>query len=96
MPVDKAKPKEPAKPGSSQGQPKKTVSKAAVEKAAQKAKPAKKAPSPAARKPGKDSAVPKDDRFPILGLGASAGGLEAFQQFFAAMPPDSGMAFLVV
>jgi two-component system CheB/CheR fusion protein len=29
-------------------------------------------------------------------MGASAGGLEAFQKFFAHMPPDSGMAFVLV
>jgi len=29
-------------------------------------------------------------------MGASAGGLEAFQKFFAAMPHDSGMSFVVV
>ena len=34
--------------------------------------------------------------FPIVGLGASAGGLEALQEFFDAMPKDSGMAFVVV
>ncbi len=34
--------------------------------------------------------------FPIVGVGASAGGLEAFEQFFRKMPPDSGMAFLLV
>ena len=34
--------------------------------------------------------------FPIVGLGASAGGLEAFQSFFMALPPDSGMAFVIV
>jgi two-component system CheB/CheR fusion protein len=34
--------------------------------------------------------------FPIVGLGASAGGLEALQVFFDHMPPDSGMAFVVV
>ena len=33
---------------------------------------------------------------PVVGMGASAGGLEALQKFFAAMPPDSGMAFVVV
>ena len=32
----------------------------------------------------------------IVGLGASAGGLEALEQFFAVMPPDSGMSFVVV
>ena len=35
-------------------------------------------------------------RYLIVGIGASAGGLEAFEQFFAQMPPDSGMAFVLV
>ena len=34
--------------------------------------------------------------FPIVGIGASAGGLEAFEQFFRKMPPDSGMAFVII
>ena len=34
--------------------------------------------------------------FPIVGIGASAGGLEAFEQFFNNMPPDNGMAFVLV
>ena len=36
--------------------------------------------------------------FPIAGIGASAGGLEAFEKFFANMPADteSGMAFVLV
>ncbi|HYN59012.1 MAG TPA: chemotaxis protein CheB [Rubrivivax sp.] len=36
------------------------------------------------------------ESFPIVGLGASAGGLEAFEQFFRAMPADSGMGFVLV
>ena len=36
------------------------------------------------------------DQFPIVGIGASAGGLEALEQFFTNMPSDSGMAFVVV
>jgi two-component system, chemotaxis family, CheB/CheR fusion protein len=32
----------------------------------------------------------------IIGLGASAGGLEAFKNFFVNMPPDSGMAFVLI
>ena len=32
----------------------------------------------------------------IVGIGASAGGLEAFDEFFRHMPPDSGMAFVLV
>jgi two-component system CheB/CheR fusion protein len=33
---------------------------------------------------------------PIVGIGASAGGLEAFEAFFRACPEDSGMAFVLV
>ncbi len=38
----------------------------------------------------------QDNSFPIVGLGASAGGLEAFEQFFRLVPADSGMAFVLV
>jgi chemotaxis response regulator CheB len=36
--------------------------------------------------------------FPIVGIGASAGGLAAFEAFFSTMPPDRdpGMAFVLV
>jgi two-component system CheB/CheR fusion protein len=34
--------------------------------------------------------------FPVVGIGGSAGGLEAFIEFFKAMPPTSGMAFVLV
>ncbi|MDP1948393.1 MAG: CheR family methyltransferase [Nitrospirota bacterium] len=34
--------------------------------------------------------------FLIVGIGASAGGLEAMEEFFRHMPPGSGMAFVVV
>lgn len=34
--------------------------------------------------------------FPVVGIGASAGGLEALQEFFKAMPANSGAAFVVV
>ncbi|MDB6033703.1 MAG: putative chemotaxis CheB/CheR fusion protein, partial [Verrucomicrobiales bacterium] len=33
---------------------------------------------------------------PVVAIGASAGGLEVFQQFFDRMPADSGMAFVLV
>ena len=33
--------------------------------------------------------------FPIVGIGSSAGGLEALQKLFGAMPPDAGLAFIV-
>jgi two-component system CheB/CheR fusion protein len=32
----------------------------------------------------------------LVGLGASAGGLDAFKSFFTNMPPQSGMAFVLV
>ncbi|MGE0824846.1 MAG: CheR family methyltransferase [Candidatus Binatia bacterium] len=35
-------------------------------------------------------------RVPIVGIGASAGGLEALEAFFDAMPTDSGIAFVIV
>ena len=34
--------------------------------------------------------------FPIVGIGASAGGLETINAFFSIMPPDSNMAFVVI
>jgi two-component system CheB/CheR fusion protein len=35
-------------------------------------------------------------RVPVVGLGGSAGSIEALQSFFGAMPADSGIAFAVV
>ena len=35
-------------------------------------------------------------QFPIVAIGASAGGLEALEAFFSNMPSDSGMAFVVI
>jgi chemotaxis response regulator CheB len=34
--------------------------------------------------------------FPIVGIGASAGGLEALEQFFGNVPKNCGMAFVVI
>ncbi len=34
--------------------------------------------------------------FPVVGIGASAGGLEVFEAFFRLMPPASGIAFVLV
>jgi two-component system CheB/CheR fusion protein len=34
--------------------------------------------------------------FPIVGVGASAGGLEAYRELLAAMAPDTGMAFVLI
>lgn len=35
-------------------------------------------------------------KFPVIGLGASAGGTEALLTFFQEMPADNGMAFVIV
>ncbi len=37
-----------------------------------------------------------ETRFRIVGLGASAGGLEAYEQFFRRVPPASGLAFVLM
>lgn len=34
--------------------------------------------------------------FPVVGVGASAGGLEAYTEFLQAAPPDAGMAYVLV
>lgn len=34
--------------------------------------------------------------FPVVGIGASAGGLEAFGSLFSKMPVDTGMAFILM
>ncbi len=43
-----------------------------------------------------DTSSPGINSFPVVGIGASAGGLEALQSFFHAMPSQSGIAFVVV
>ncbi len=70
--------------------------------------PRKKPAPPHARKPLRDAVTQKsahaDDPserlaktpFPIVGIGASAGGLEAFSQLLRALPADTGMAFVLV
>ena len=39
---------------------------------------------------------PARKRFPVVGVGASAGGLEAFISMIDHLPADIGMAFLLV
>jgi len=34
--------------------------------------------------------------FPVVGIGASAGGLEAFKKFLSAIPLHSGMAYIII
>lgn len=47
--------------------------------------------SPSARR-----AAAESPRFAVVGIGASAGGLEAFRSLFRSLPVDTGMAFIVV
>ena len=42
------------------------------------------------------SATGDQPRFPIVGIGASAGGLEAFTQLLRALPADTGVAIVLV
>jgi two-component system CheB/CheR fusion protein len=42
------------------------------------------------------SSPPGPGAFPVVGLGASAGGLDAFRKFFDALPADSGMSFVLI
>jgi len=53
-------------------------------------------PPPRRRKPAAKVASKASATFPIVGIGASAGGLEALEQFLARVPPGSGMAFVIV
>src|SRR5262245_55952531 len=56
------------------------------------AKPKKKDKEPKTN----DSANQHEDGFVIAGLGASAGGIQAFQEFFQHVPPKSGIAYVVI
>ena len=40
--------------------------------------------------------LPPKEGFPIVGIGASAGGLKAFEAFFAAIAGETGMAYVLV
>jgi two-component system CheB/CheR fusion protein len=56
------------------------------------------APSNEATDRSHDATETSGAPFPIVGIGASAGGLAAFEAFFSGMPADndSGMAFILV
>ena len=54
---------------------------------------------PNASAPGnseQEGTPPQETDFRVVGIGASAGGLEALQQFFGNLPADTGMAFAIV
>ena len=44
-------------------------------------------------RPSAGTTVP---RVPVCGIGASAGGVEALQQFFTSLPDDLGLAYVVI
>jgi two-component system CheB/CheR fusion protein len=46
--------------------------------------------------PQRRELTPSTLDFPVVGIGASAGGLQAVKSFFQHMPYDSGMAFVVI
>jgi two-component system CheB/CheR fusion protein len=43
-----------------------------------------------------DSNNPEKKSFPVVGIGASAGGLEALETFFDHLPPAPGMALVII
>jgi two-component system, chemotaxis family, CheB/CheR fusion protein len=53
-------------------------------------------PKQSGRAPQKRVIATAATNFPVVGIGASAGGLEAFRTLFAALPAQSEMAFILV
>ncbi len=57
---------------------------------------------PQTSQPQTEQVVPFENKepqvapFPIVGVGASAGGLEAFSRLLEALPVDTGMAFVLI
>ena len=66
--------------------------------ALEEAEPGAPVKPPMAAEPAADLGVRPDVGFPVVGIGASAGGLAAFEAFFSGMPADTdpGMAFVLV
>ena len=61
------------------------------------AKPSKTKPKTKAEKTAEKPDKPKGlNAYPIVGVGASAGGLEALEELFSKMPSDPGMGFVVI
>jgi two-component system CheB/CheR fusion protein len=55
-----------------------------------------KGPKSAVKSEAEKSGTPQKRKFPIVGIGASAGGLEASTALLKALPINLGMAFVVV
>src|SRR3954452_1576875 len=43
-----------------------------------------------------DYSPPRGNPFPIVGIGASAGGIEAFSELLSAIPEKTGLAFVLI
>lgn len=53
-------------------------------------------PGPASEGPRPEGSGPAGEPLAVVGVGASAGGLQALQEFFGALPADTGAAFVVL
>ncbi len=60
-----------------------------------KPSPARQSTKPAKAASSKPPASASGFSFPIVGIGASAGGLEALEQFLGHVPAGSGLAFVI-
>ncbi len=49
-----------------------------------------------AQRKASSSAPSRRNTFPVVGIGGSAGGLDAFTQFLEHLPADTGMAFIFI
>ena len=96
--------KKTSKPSSPKSAPKKTAAGASPGKKSQRvthapAKPVEEQPR-AKRRGAKETINAAEgaswSTFPIVGIGASAGGLEALEQFLRNVPEEAGMAFVIV
>jgi len=70
--------------------------KKSIQPSRRKPKPAAHRSEAAPRSASSPSAPSAVSSIPIVGIGASAGGLEALEQFLGHVPPASGLAFVVV
>jgi len=61
-----------------------------------KASPSRRSKTPTKAVRPQAAGTPVKASFPIVGIGASAGGLEALEQFLKHVPPGSGLAFVIV
>ena len=77
--------------------PKKTRAQSAASRATP---PSQKTPGKSGQQAGQEtfkiSSALSEVTFPIVGVGASAGGLEAFTKLLQNLQPDSGMAFVLI